>query len=113
MNDTPSISQLILDVAHAQDLGRTLLSFALQGLAFAFSIAVATSCSSVLLAIVLWFISSFVLSLIAHAIDMYLQYKISEERFESAGLFVGNALRGVRGWFTSSKDEVCDVAAKA
>lgn len=113
MHNPPTIGQLINDVAHAQDLGRAIVALALHCLAFAVSIAIATSCSSVLLGVVLWLISYFVLGLIAIAINLYLQFTVSEQRFESAGVFVGNALRGVRGWFTSSKDEITDAAVKA
>jgi len=80
-------------------VGRCILSVAFGITAQVSAICLAAACSSVWIAMLVWFIGGFVLGLLAYLINCYVQGAVAPERFASAGQAVGATIGRARRLF--------------
>ena len=77
-------------------LGSRVIGYALRALSFGISLAIAWSCSTLMLGIIMFIIMSIVMYLLSMALHVVLLFKLPTE---SIGHTVGGAAARVRGLF--------------
>jgi hypothetical protein len=81
-------------------LGNKVIAYALSALAWGVSVAIAWSCSSLVMSIIMFIISSLVLGLLAGVLHLVLIMKMDVGTIEGIGRNVGGAAARVTNLFT-------------
>lgn len=80
--------------------GHKVIGYALQCLAWGCAVAIAFSCSTIIMGIIMFIIMSIVMSLLAALIQVVIFFKAPATSVEGIGRVVGGAAARVSGLFT-------------
>lgn len=86
-------------------LGHKIISYALNTLAWGCAVAIAWSCSTLLMSIVMFIVMSIVMGLLAALLRVVLLFKVPTTTVEGLGRTVGGAAARVTNLFTRKSPE--------
>ena len=81
-------------------LGYKVINYALSAFAWGVSLAVAWSCSTVLMGIIMFIVMALLMALLTYALNIYLVLKLDTDTVEGLGRNVGDAIARVTSLFT-------------
>lgn len=98
MSDSTTTSSPSINMEDLE-LGNKVVSYALNVLAWGCAVAVAMSCSTILMGIVMFIIMSIVMALLAALAQLFIFFKVDASSIESLGRNVGKATSRVTSLF--------------
>ena len=84
------------------DLGRKVIGYAINLLAWGTALAVAWSCSTLMLGIIMFIVMSLLMGLLAAVLHIFIALRVPDTSIEAIGAFVGNTSARVTGLFKRS-----------